>query len=64
MRVRMLIASACLLWIAAESRFSPSFFWSTVTGSVQNLTDSLDTARLDVDERRANPGQLAAKLHD
>jgi hypothetical protein len=42
MIVRALPLAACLLWLAYESHFSPSFFVSTLETSLASLAGGLD----------------------
>lgn len=47
MRIRLFIVGIFVFWIAAESRFSPSFFRATVGTSIVSLEQTLvpQTAR-------------------
>ena len=41
MRIRLFIVAILVLWIAAESRFSPAFFRATVGSSLASLEQML-----------------------
>ncbi|MBC8049724.1 MAG: hypothetical protein H7X92_06205 [Chitinophagales bacterium] len=49
MRTRIAIATLCFLWVAAESRFSPSFFWQGVETSFSSAVAALDGKILNVE---------------
>jgi hypothetical protein len=44
MRSRAALFAACLLWLAYESHFSPSFFVATVGQSIADIMGGLDAA--------------------
>jgi hypothetical protein len=44
MHARVALLAACLLWLAYESHFSPSFFITTVQGSLGDILAGMDTA--------------------
>ncbi len=48
MRARYAIAGVCLLWIAAESGFSPTYFWQSVETSLADAVSVIDTEILKV----------------
>jgi hypothetical protein len=44
MRTRLIIAGLLVLWLAAESRFSPAYFVATVQSSLADLDDAIAPA--------------------
>lgn len=42
MRIRLIIFVALLVWVASQSRFSPSFFWTTVQSSLASMAEKVD----------------------
>ncbi len=43
MRARFAIAAVCFFWVAAESRFSPSFFWQSVENNFAGAVAVIDS---------------------
>lgn len=53
MRARLVIAGLLLLWLAAESRFNPSFFYATVQSSLASIDEAIAPVSVRAQSARA-----------